>query len=90
MPKKLLLRTTSDGADSIRVSIVDSGVGLEQEQMQHMFDAFFTTKSKGMGMGLSISRTIIDAHGGRLWASRNTERGITLNIQLPVTEGIVS
>jgi len=86
--RELQLQTSRDSAEVVNISVIDSGAGLEQEKMRHMFDAFFTTKPTGMGMGLSICRSIIDAHGGRLWASTNSERGMTLHIQLPVAEVI--
>lgn len=87
--REMQLRT-SRGTEAVNITVVDSGAALAQDQMQCMFDPFFTTKPKGMGMGLSISRSIVSAHGGRLWASRNAELGMTLHIQLPVTEGFES
>jgi signal transduction histidine kinase len=83
---ELVLKATRDSRNTITVSVADSGVGLHQEAMQHMFDAFFTTKPEGMGMGLSISRSIIEAHGGELWATQNGEQGATVHFRLPVTE----
>jgi signal transduction histidine kinase len=74
-------KRTEDGQLSISVS--DSGVGLPVGDAERMFDAFFTTKPQGTGMGLSISRRIIEAHGGRLWASPNTERGAIFQFTLP-------
>src|SRR5262249_48239223 len=67
---------TEDGA--LLVSVSDSGIGLAAEDVGHIFEAFFTRKSQGTGMGLSISRTIIESHGGRLWATANPLRGATL------------
>ena len=84
--KELVLKATHDSRETITVSVADSGVGLDQEAMKHMFDAFFTTKAEGMGMGLSISRSIIEAHGGKLWATPNSKRGMTVHFRLPVTE----
>ena len=84
--RELVLKATHDSRETITVSIADSGVGLDQEAMKHMFDAFFTTKAEGMGMGLSISRSIIEAHGGKLWATPNSKRGMTVHFRLPVTE----
>jgi PAS domain S-box-containing protein len=83
---ELVLKATRDSGETITVSVADSGVGLHQEAMMRMFDAFFTTKPGGMGMGLSISRSIIEAHGGKLWAIPNGERGTTVHFRLPVTE----
>jgi PAS domain S-box-containing protein len=72
---------TEDGRSLISVS--DSGIGLPVEGSDRIFEAFFTTKAEGTGMGLSISRTIVESHGGRLWASANTGRGATFHFSLP-------
>jgi signal transduction histidine kinase len=74
--------TTADG--QILIAVSDSGIGLPEQEPERVFEAFFTTKSQGTGMGLSISRRIIDAHGGRLWASNNPGRGTTFQFSLPV------
>ena len=60
----------------------DSGTGLETESLDHLFEAFFTTKPKGMGMGLAISRSIVEAHGGKLWAVPNDGAGATFQFTL--------
>jgi len=73
-----------------KASVRDSGVGLDAEKLQHIFEAFHTTKSKGMGMGLTISRSIIEAHGGRLWATPNKPRGATFQLTLPAIQGNAS
>jgi PAS domain S-box-containing protein len=86
--KELQIKTTCNGAETIKLSVIDSGAGLDQDKMQLMFDAFFTTKPQGMGMGLSICRTIIDGHGGYLWANRNSEQGMSLHLELPIAEGL--
>jgi signal transduction histidine kinase len=65
------------------ISVCDSGSGLPVDEAQRIFDAFFTTKPQGTGMGLSISRRIIDSHGGRLWASPNAGRGAIFQFTLP-------
>jgi signal transduction histidine kinase len=67
----------------VLVSVSDTGVGLPAEQVEQIFDAFFTTKPQGSGMGLRISRAIVEAHGGRLWASANAGRGATFRFTLP-------
>jgi PAS domain S-box-containing protein len=77
-------RTTDDGR--VRVSISDTGTGLPTHGAERIFDAFFTTKADGTGMGLSISRSIIDAHGGQLWPETHTPRGTTFHFALPVAD----
>jgi PAS domain S-box-containing protein len=74
-------KRTEDG--QLVISVSDSGIGLPQEQPDRIFQAFFTTKSQGTGMGLSISRTIVESHGGRLWASANMGGGATFHFSLP-------
>jgi PAS domain S-box-containing protein len=69
--------------DQLLISVSDSGIGLPDEEVGRIFDAFFTTKAQGTGMGLSISRKIIESHGGRLWARANTGRGATFQFTLP-------
>jgi len=76
-------KRSDDG--QILISVSDSGLGLSVDEAECIFEAFFTTKPQGTGMGLSISRRIIASHGGRLWASRNTGRGATLHFTLPAT-----
>jgi signal transduction histidine kinase len=66
------------------VSITDNGVGLPTDNADQIFEAFFTTKSNGSGMGLAISRSIIESHGGRLWATRNSGSGATFHFSLPI------
>jgi len=68
----------------LKVSVVDAGPGLPPESIERVFDAFYTTKSKGLGMGLSISRSIIEAHGGRMWAENNLKRGATFSFTIPI------
>ena len=65
------------------VTVRDSGPGLDETALKRLFDAFYTTKSKGMGMGLAISRTIIEAHGGKLWATPNVPQGAIFQFTLP-------
>jgi signal transduction histidine kinase len=65
------------------VSVTDSGVGLPPQQAEQIFNAFFTTKTHGTGMGLRISRSIIESHGGRLWAADNSPRGSSFSFTLP-------
>jgi len=83
-PRELLIRTQQDEAHQIRVTVRDCGVGLAAENTDRLFNAFFTTKAGGMGMGLSICRSIVDAHGGRLSASGNSGPGATFQLTLPL------
>jgi signal transduction histidine kinase len=82
--RDLLVRTTQDGAGSVLVAVQDSGPGLKPESVDRLFDAFYTTKPGGMGMGLSICRSIIEAHGGRVWATANVPPGAVLQFTLPI------
>ena len=70
----------------VKVAVRDRGTGLRHDQLEKMFEPFFTTKPDGLGMGLSISRSIIEAHAGRLWAENNSDRGATFYFTLPVSE----
>jgi signal transduction histidine kinase len=74
-------KRTDDG--QLLISVSDSGIGLPVGEVDRIFEAFFTTKVQGTGMGLSISRRIIESHGGSLWACANTERGATFQFTLP-------
>jgi PAS domain S-box-containing protein len=80
--RDLLIRSCQYESDKVFVAVQDSGTGLETESLDHLFTAFFTTKPKGMGMGLAISRSIIEAQGGRLWASPNDGPGATFQFTL--------
>ncbi|MFL9906281.1 ATP-binding protein [Paraburkholderia sp. RL17-337-BIB-A] len=73
----LTIRTEQRGSDQVLVAVQDVGIGTEPERLDRLFSAFYTTKPDGMGMGLSICRSIVEAHGGRVWASRNTGSGMT-------------
>ncbi|MET0413819.1 MAG: ATP-binding protein [Polyangiaceae bacterium] len=76
-PRRLLVRTERDEGDGVRLTVMDSGVGFEPKNASQLFDAFYTTKSSGMGIGLSVSRAIIEGLGGRLWATLNDGPGAT-------------
>src|SRR5262245_23878718 len=80
--RELLIRSRQHESDKVLVAVQDSGVGLQSKGLDHLFKAFFTTKPKGMGMGLAISRSIVENHGGKLWASPNDGPGATFQFTL--------
>ena len=73
----------SEDTPFILISVTDSGIGLKAADLPRLFETFYTTKAEGMGMGLAISRSIVEAHGGRLWATPNTDVGATFQCRLP-------
>jgi C4-dicarboxylate-specific signal transduction histidine kinase len=81
--RELLVSSGRDEANGVLVAVRDSGIGLDSECLARLFDAFYTTKPQGMGMGLAISRSIIEAHGGRLWATPNAHQGAVFQFTLP-------
>jgi len=82
--RELLIGTGKDASSGVLVAVQDSGSGLDPENSERLFDPFYTTKPSGMGLGLSICRSIVEAHGGRIWASRNAGPGATVQFTLPV------
>jgi signal transduction histidine kinase len=84
--RELLIATRSDASSNIIVSFRDSGAGLDPKSADRLFEAFYTTKPEGMGMGLAICRSIIEANGGRIWASANKTRGSVIQFTLPPAE----
>ena len=86
--RELLIGTGKDASSGVLVAVQDSGPGLNPESFDRLFDPFYTTKPGGMGMGLSICRSIVEAHGGRVWASRTAGPGVTVQFTLPVGEGV--
>ena len=84
--RELLISTGKDASNAVLVAVRDSGSGLDPEGLDRLFDAFYTTKPSGMGMGLSICRSIIEAHGGRVWAMANVPQGAVFKFTLPVGE----
>ena len=84
--RDLLISTGQSRTNGVLVAVRDSGPGIDPKHIERVFDAFYTTKSSGVGMGLSICRSIIDAHGGRLWADANEPRGAAFQFSLPSPE----
>jgi len=84
-PRELLISTEQDHT-GVLVAVRDSGPGIDSTHLERVFEAFYTTKSDGIGMGLSICRSIVDAHGGRLWAEANEPRGAVFQFTLPGAE----
>jgi NO-binding membrane sensor protein with MHYT domain len=82
----LLIGTGKDASGRVIVAVRDSGPGLTPESFERLFDSFYTTKPGGMGMGLSICRSIVEAHGGRIWATPNAGSGITVQFNLPIND----
>ena len=83
-PRELVIRSHQDEANQVVIAVTDRGVGISAENADRLFNAFFTTKSSGIGMGLSICRSIIEAHGGRMSATNNAGPGATFQFTLPL------
>ncbi|MDG1958351.1 MAG: ATP-binding protein [Candidatus Binatia bacterium] len=86
-PKRVTIRTFREGDESVAISVADNGPGLSPALLHRVFDAFFTTKRSGLGMGLSISRSIAESHHGRLWAEENAPQGTVFTLALPIFGG---
>jgi hypothetical protein len=82
-PRELLISTEQTHGDGVLVTVRDTGPGIDPKHLERVFEAFYTTKPGGMGIGLAICRTIIEAHGGRLWADANEPRGTVFRFTLP-------
>jgi signal transduction histidine kinase len=89
-PRELLITTGQAESGDVLVAVRDSGPGLAPATLERLFEAFYTTKPSGLGLGLSICRSIIEAHGGRLWASANVPRGAMFHFTVPVHAGNAS
>ncbi len=83
-PRQIVITTERDGNVCVRLTVQDAGVGFERDRLQRLFDAFYTTKSDGMGIGLSISPSIIERHGGRIWAAHNEGPGAAFSFSVPI------
>jgi len=87
-PRKLLIRTEPDEGGQVRLSVQDAGIGFDPQVMDRLFDSFYTTKNDGMGIGLSVSRSIIASHNGRLWATLNEGPGATFSFSIPFAHDV--
>ena len=83
--RRLIVRTKSIDASNVLVELQDSGTGIAPEKLESIFDPFITSKRDGLGIGLAISRTIVERHSGKVWAANNPDRGATFSITLPVS-----
>jgi len=86
-PRELVISSHLVKPEEITVVVSDSGPGIDPQNTEQIFDAFFTTKEGGLGLGLSISRTIVEAHGGKLWASSNKDRGTSFQFSISTSNG---
>lgn len=85
-PRELTIQTAQREPGNLNISVRDTGTGVKESELERIFDPFVSAKAEGLGMGLSISRSIIEAHGGRIWATCNPDRGITVHVELPCAE----
>jgi len=85
--RQVIVRTGSGDNGTVKVAVADSGHGIPVDRLPKLFQPFFTTKKEGMGMGLSIARTIVEAHHGKIWVENNSETGATFCFTVPVDEG---
>ncbi|MCZ6690070.1 MAG: ATP-binding protein [Planctomycetota bacterium] len=86
--REILIGTARHRGDAVTIAVRDTGLGFEEKNVDRIFDAFFTTKPEGMGMGLSINRSIIEAHGGRIWATLNPHGGATVHFTVPILKEV--
>jgi signal transduction histidine kinase len=87
---ELIIKSQLREDGQLLISVKDSGVGLPSEKADQIFDAFFTTKPHGTGMGLAITRSIVESHGGRIWATANAGQGSTFQFILPIRTAVVT
>ena len=83
----LTVRADAKKDGNVEVAVTDNGAGIPADKVEHLFEPFFTTKADGMGMGLAISQTIIEAHGGKIWGGNNTGRGAIFKFTLQAING---
>ena len=88
--RQIVIRTSGDGPDSVIVAVEDSGTGLDANEIERCFESYYTTKPDGLGMGLSIIKTIVSAHGGRIWAEDNPKGGAIFYFTLSAHKGEAS
>ena len=88
--RKVTVQAQRHGEQEVEVAVTDSGTGIAPERLVHLFQPFYTTKPSGLGIGLSISRTIVEAHGGRIWAENNAGEGAIFRFTLPLAKGVIS
>ena len=86
-PREMLIRSSRYEPDKVLVAVQDSGIGIDSHDLDKIFDTFYTTKSQGLGMGLAISRSIVENHGGKLWAAPNDGPGATFQFTLLKEDG---
>ena len=84
--REIVVHASREKSGTVKISVKDGGAGIDEKQRDILFDAFYTSKPEGMGIGLSISRSIIEDHGGRLWATRNPDKGSTFFFTVPICD----
>jgi signal transduction histidine kinase len=86
LQRRLLVRTRKSAEETVQVSVTDSGRGIPSDEFSRLFESFYTTKEDGMGLGLAIARSIVDAHGGKIFAENNSEGGATFRFEIPLDD----